>query len=145
MGPMAMAMALAMLDTMAMLDMVAMDLAMLDTMDMSVPMLPQPLELPSPSVVMEPQPPSASTSHMAMLPPDTMSLTLSVLSTLPRGLLMLMPITALEDMEDITMQAPSPLVSPPSPMLGSPSRDMPMDIMAMVCTRGDSRNSLVTV
>merc|ERR550519_1126825 len=106
-----------------------MDLAMLDTMDMLVPMLPQPLELPSPSVVMEPQPPSASTSHMAMLPPDTMSLTPSVLSTLPRGLLMLMPIMALEDMEDITMPAPSPLVSPPSPMLGSPSRDMPMDIM----------------
>merc|ERR1712055_571752 len=96
-----------------MLDMVAMDLAMLDTMDMLVPMLPQPLELPSPSVVMEPQPPLASTSHMAMLPLDTMSLTPLVLST-------------------------SPLVPPPSPMLGSPSRDMPMDIMAMVCTRGDS-------
>merc|ERR1712055_1153728 len=54
-----------------MLDMVAMDLAMLDTMDMSVPMLPQPL--------------AASTSHMAMLPPDTMSLTPLVLSTSPRG------------------------------------------------------------
>merc|ERR1712055_788517 len=41
--------------------------------------------MPSPSVAMAPQPPSASTSHMAMLPPDTIGLTLSVLSTLPRG------------------------------------------------------------
>merc|ERR1719369_920341 len=80
---------------------------------------------------------------MAMLPPDTMLLTPLVLSISPRGLLMLIP-SMVMDM-DMDMPAPSPLVSPPSPPLASHSRDMPMDIMAMVCGRGDSSNSLATV
>merc|ERR1719369_273124 len=57
---------------------------------------------------------------MVMLPPDTMLLTPLVLFTLPRGLLMLRLIPSMD-------------------------RDMPMDIMAMVCGRGDSSNSLVTL
>merc|ERR1719219_2065165 len=82
---------------------------------------------------------------MAMLPPDTMLLTPLVLSTSPRGLLMLMLIPSMVMDMDMDMPAPSPLVSPPSPPLASHSRDMPMDIMAMVCGRGGSSNSLVTV
>merc|ERR1719244_950866 len=66
---------------------------------------------------------------MAMLPPDTMLLTPLVLFTLPRGLLMLMLIPSMDMDMDMDMPAPSPLVSPPSPPLASPSRDMPMDIM----------------
>merc|ERR1719219_987375 len=80
---------------------------------------------------------------MAMLPPDTMLLTPLVLSTSPRGLLMLMLIPSMVMDMDMDMPAPSPLVSPPSPPLASHSRDMPMDIMAMVCGRGGSSNSLV--
>merc|ERR1712002_707723 len=57
---------------------------------------------------------------MAMLPPDTMLLTPLVLSISPRGLLMLM-------------------------LIPSMAMDMPMDIMAMVCGRGDSSNSLATL
>merc|ERR1711913_235061 len=116
------------------------------TMVMSDPTLPLPPVLPSPSVAMAPLPPLEHTSPMAMLPPDTMSLTPSVLSTSPRGPLMLMPIMAMEATD--TMPDPSPPASPVSPMPGSPCRDMPMDMamdMPTVCTRGDSSSSLVIV
>merc|ERR1711872_430564 len=63
---------------------------------------------------------------MAMLPLGSMLLTLLVLSTLPRGLLMLM--LTMVDMES-TLD-PRLLVSPPSLMLDSLCRDMPLD-MAM--------------
>merc|ERR1719187_151030 len=115
-------------------------------MAMSDPTLPLPLVLPSPSVGMAPPPPLEHTSPMAMLPPDTMSLTPSVLSTSPRGPLMLMPIMAMEATDP--MPDPSPPASPVSPMPDSPCRDMPMDMpmdMATVCTRGDSSSSLVIV
>merc|ERR1719244_1730273 len=61
---------------------------------------------------------------MAMLLLGSMLLTPLALSTLPRGLLMLMP-----TMVDTTLD-PRPLVSPPSPMLDSLCKDMPRD-MAM--------------
>merc|ERR1711970_1670255 len=61
-----------------------------------------------------------------MLPLESMLLTPSVLSTLPRGLLMLM--LTMVDMES-TLD-PRHLVSPPSLMLDSLCRDMPPD-MAM--------------
>merc|ERR1712098_985448 len=99
------------MDPMAMEDM-AMDMvwAMLDMEDTMAPILP----------LLHTMPP------MAMLPLGSMLLTLLVLSTLPRGLLMLMP--TMEDMES-TLD-PRPLVFPPSPMLDSLCRDMPRD-MAM--------------
>merc|ERR1719268_28464 len=79
-----------------------------------------------PSVVMD----NLSLLHtmppMAMLLLGSMLLTLLALSTLPRGLLMLMP--TMVDMES-TLD-PRPPVSPPSPMLDSLCKDMPRD-MAM--------------
>merc|ERR1712002_1305909 len=74
---------------------------------------------------------SVSIIPMVMLPLDTISLTPSEPSTSPRGLLMLMPTMAM-----VTM-APLPLDSPLSPMLASPSRDMPRDMAmdSMVITR----------
>merc|ERR1711915_1136579 len=76
---------------------------------------------------------------MAMLLLGSMLLTLSVLSTPPRGLLMLMP--TMVDMES-TLD-PRPLVSPPSPMLDSLFRDMPRD-MAMD-SMAITKNSLLKV
>merc|ERR1712002_563321 len=76
---------------------------------------------------------------MAMLLLGSMLLTLSVLSTLPRGPLMLMP--TMEDMES-TLD-PRPLVSPPSPMLDSLCKDMPRD-MAMD-SMAITKNSLFIV
>merc|ERR1719260_725252 len=80
-----------------------------------------------------------TTPPMAMLLLESMLLTLSVLSTLPRGLLMLMP--TMEDMES-TLD-PRPLDSPPSPMLDSLFRDMPRD-MAMD-SMAITKNSLFKV
>merc|ERR1712002_1382728 len=73
---------------------------------------------------------SVSIIPMVMLPLDTISLTPSEPSTSPRGLLMLMPTMAM-----VTM-APLPLDSPPSPMLASPSRDMPRDMAMDSMARG---------
>merc|ERR1719419_1985179 len=140
------------LDTMArgllmlMLTMVLMASAMLDmVMDMPdmedtmAPMLPLLLLVVLPSVVMDSLPLLHTMPPMAMLLLESMLLTLSVLSTLPRGLLMLM--STMEDMES-TLD-PRPLVSPPSPMLDSLCRDMPrdmaMDSMAII------KNSLFKV
>merc|ERR1719357_626770 len=92
-----------------------------------------------PSVVMD----NLSLLHtmppMAMLLLGSMLLTLLALSTLPRGLLMLMP--TMVDMES-TLD-PRPPVSPPSPMLDSLFRDMPKDMAmdSMVITK----NSLFKV
>merc|ERR1719228_567609 len=140
------------LDTMArgllmlMLTMVLMASAMLDmVMDMPdmedtmVPMLLLLLLVVLPSVVMDSLPLLLTTPPMAMLLLESMLLTLSVLSTLPRGLLMLMP--TMEDMES-TLD-PRPLVSPPSPMLASLCRDMPKD-MAMD-SMAITKNSLFKV
>merc|ERR1719516_955454 len=107
----------------AMLDMV---MDMPDMEDTMAPMLLLLLLVVLPSVVMDSLPLLLTTPPMAMLLLGSMLLTLSVLSTLPRGLLMLMP--TMEDMES-TLD-PRPLVSPPSPMLDSLCRDMPRD-MAM--------------
>merc|ERR1719419_535886 len=90
------------LDTMArgllmlMLTMVLMASAMLDMEDTMAPMLPLLLLVVLPSVVMDSLPLLLTTPPMAMLLLESMLLTLSVLSTLPRGLLMLMP--TMEDM-----------------------------------------------
>merc|ERR1712034_88071 len=101
-----------------------MDLA--DMEDTMAPMLLLLLLVVLPSVVMDSLPLLHTTPPMAMLLLGSMLLTLSVLSTLPRGLLMLMP--TMEDMES-TLD-PRPLVSPPSPMLDFLCKDMPRD-MAM--------------
>merc|ERR1711970_295922 len=74
---------------------------------------------------------------MAPTPPLLMLVALSVLFTLPRGLLMLMP-----TMVDTTLD-PRPLVSPPFPMLDSLCRDMPRD-MAMD-SMAITKKSLFTV
>merc|ERR1719229_908280 len=79
-----------------------------------------------PSVVMDSLPLLHTMPPMAMLLLESMLLTLSVLSTPPRGLLMLM--LNMVDMES-TLD-PRLLVSPPSLMLDSLCRDMPPD-MAM--------------
>merc|ERR1711915_1069411 len=97
-----------------------------DMEDTMAPMLLLLLLVVLPSVVMDSLPLLHTMPPMAMLLLGSMLLTLSVLSTLPRGLLMLMP--TMEDMES-TLD-PRPLVSPPSPMLDSLCKDMPRD-MAM--------------
>merc|ERR1719348_1363386 len=116
----------------AMLDMV-MDMA--DMEDTMAPMLPLLLLVVLPSVVMDSLPLLLTMPPMAMLLLGSMLLTLLVLSTLQRGLLMLMPTTV--DMES-TLD-PRPLVSPPSPMLDSLCRDMAMDSMVI------TKNSLFNV
>merc|ERR1711925_30076 len=110
-----------------------------DMVDTMAPMLPLLLLVVLPSVVMDSLPLLLTTPPMAMLLLGSMLLTLLVLSTLPRGLLMLMPTTV--DMES-TLD-PRPLVSPPSPMLDSLCRDMPRDMAmdSMVITK----NSLFNV
>merc|ERR1711872_874725 len=105
----------------AMLDMV---MDMPDMEDTMAPMLLLLLLVVLPSVVMDSLPLLLTMPPMAMLLLGSMLLTLLALSTLPRGLLMLMP-----TMVDTTLD-PRPLVSPPSPMPGSLCRDMPKD-MAM--------------
>merc|ERR1711915_598043 len=140
------------LDTMArgllmlMLTMVLMVSAMLDTVmdmpdmeDTMVPMLLLLLLVVLPSVVMDSLPLLLTTPPMAMLLLGSMLLTLLALSTLPRGLLMLMP--TMVDMES-TLD-PRPLVSPPSPMPDSLCRDMPRD-MAMD-SMAITKNSLFKV
>merc|ERR1711872_885407 len=123
----------------AMLDMV-MDMPdMVDMEDTMAPMLLLLLLVVLPSVVMDSLPLLLTTPPMAMLLLGSMLLTLLALSTLPRGLLMLMP--TMEDMES-TLD-PRPLVSPPSPMLGSLCRDMPRD-MAMD-SMAITKNSLFKV
>merc|ERR1712034_67317 len=107
--------------------------------DTMAPMLLLLLLVVLPSVVMDSLPLLHTTPPMAMLLLGSMLLTLSVLSTLPRGLLMLMP--TMEDMES-TLD-PRPLVSPPSPMLDSLCRDMPRD-MAMD-SMAITKNSLFIV
>merc|ERR1711872_791878 len=140
------------LDTMArgllmlMLTMVLMASAMLDmVMDMPdmedtmAPMLPLLLLVVLPSVVIDSLPLLLTMSPMAMLLLGSMLLTLLVLSTLQRDLLMLMP--TMVDMES-TLD-PRPLVSPPSPMLDSLCKDMPRD-MAMD-SMAITKNSLFNV
>merc|ERR1711872_174827 len=112
----------------AMLDMV---MDMPDMVDTMVPMQPLLLLVVLLSVVMDSLPLLLTMLPMTMLLLGSMLLTLLVLSTRPRGLLMLMP-----TMVDTTLD-PRPLVSPPSPMLGSLCRDMPRDMAmdSMVITR----------
>merc|ERR1712002_1229404 len=107
----------------AMLDMV---MDMPDMEDTMAPMLLLLLLVVLPSVVMDSLPLLLTMLPMAMLLLESMLLTLSVLSTLPRGLLTLMP--TMVDMES-TLD-PRLLVSPPSLMLDSLCKDMPPD-MAM--------------
>merc|ERR1719357_484519 len=90
-----------------------------------------------PSVVMDSLPLLLTTPPMAMLLLGSMLLTLLVLSTLPRGLLM----PTMVDMES-TLD-PRHLVSPPSPMPDSLCRDMPRD-MAMD-SMAITKNSLFKV
>merc|ERR1711925_14161 len=120
----------------AMLDMV---MDMPDMVDTMAPMLLLLLLVVLLSVAMDSLPLLLTTPPMAMLLLGSMLLTLLVLSTLPRGLLMLMPTTV--DMES-TLD-PRPLVPPPSPMLDSLCRDMPRDMAmdSMVITK----NSLFNV
>merc|ERR1712002_523095 len=118
----------------AMLDMV---MDMPDMEDTMAPMLLLLLLVVLPSVVMDSLPLLHTTPPMDMLLLGSMLLTLSVLSTLPRGLLMLMP-----TMVDTTLD-PRPLVSPPSPMLDSLCKDMPRD-MAMD-SMATTKNSLFKV
>merc|ERR1712034_279707 len=133
------------LDTMArgllmlMLTMVLMAMDMLDMEDTMAPMLPLLLLVVLPSVVMDSLPLLLTMPPMAMLLLGSMLLTLLVLSTLQRDLLMLMP--TMVDMES-TLD-PRPLDSPPSPMLDSLCRDMPRDVAmdSMVITK----NSLFKV
>merc|ERR1711915_651714 len=139
------------LDTMArgllmlMLTMVLMASAMLDmVMDMPdmedtmAPMLLLLLLAVLPSVVMDNLSLLLTMPPMAMLLLGSMLLTPLALSTLPRGLLMLMLMLTMEDMES-TLDLRH-LVSPPSPMLDSLFRDMPRD-MAMD-SMAITRNSL---
>merc|ERR1712034_231844 len=110
---------------MLMLTMVPMALAMLDMLDMvdtMAPMLLLLLLVVLLSVAMDNLSLLLTMPPMAMLLLGSMLLTPSVLSTLPRGLLM-------PTMVDTTLD-PRPLVSPPSPMLDSLCKDMPRD-MAM--------------
>merc|ERR1719153_1787953 len=120
----------------AMLDMV---MDMPDMEDTMAPMLLLLLLVVLPSVVMDSLPLLLTTPPMAMLLLGSMLLTLLVLSTLPRGLLMLMP--TMEDMES-TLD-PRPLDSPPSLLPGSLCRDMPRD-MAMD-SMAITKNSLFKV
>merc|ERR1711872_941176 len=131
---------------MLMLTMVLMALAMLDMVmdipdmeDTMAPMLLLLLLVVLPSVAMDSLPLLHTMPPMVMLLLGSMLLTPLALSTLPRGLLMLIP--TMEDMES-TLD-PRPLVSPPSPMPGSLCRDMPRD-MAMD-SMATTKNSLFKV
>merc|ERR1719516_723052 len=110
-----------------------------DMVDTMVPMPPLLLLVGLLSVVMDNPGLLHTMLPMAMLLLGSMLLTLLALSTLPRGLLMLMP--TMEDMES-TLD-PRPPVSPPSPMPASLCRDMPRD-MAMD-SMAITKNSLFKV
>merc|ERR1719228_2921060 len=121
--PMAMLLLESMLLTLLVLSTLPRGLLML--MPTMVPMALAMLAMLDMEDTMDPTPP-------LLLLLGSMRLTPSVLSTLPRGLLMLMP-----TMVDTTLD-PRPLVSPPSPMLDSLCKDMPrdtaMDSMAITKT-----------
>merc|ERR1719516_275341 len=114
-------------------------LDMVDMVDTMVPTPPLLLLVVLLSVVMDNQSLLLTMPPMAMLLLGSMLLTLLVLSTLPRGLLMLMP--SMEDIES-TLD-PRPLVSPASPMLDSLCKDIPRD-MAMD-SMAITKNSLFIV